>query len=70
MAFNDKEWKQIQLQESMLFKLKESRRWLNGVAAQINGQFVGQTTIVADKLDDMINGMENMLAKAANDRDG
>jgi len=60
-----------ELQDHILFKLKEARRWTNGCSAQINGQFVHDVMLVQDRLDKIIDGLSKLLDRSkADDRDG
>jgi len=60
MIFNDKEWKAINVNETQLFRLKESRRWLRDV--HLEGM-KKKVQLVKDTLDDCINGLEDFIGK-------
>jgi hypothetical protein len=61
MAFNDRERRQLEKQENILFKLKESRRWLDGCAGNINGMHVGIVVGIQGKLDTLITEFEKQV---------
>jgi len=69
--FNRRERKGVELQAHILFKLQEARRWTNGCASQVNGQFVPDVTNVQHILDKVIDGLTKLVDRSkADDRDG
>jgi len=60
MIFNDKEWKAINVNETQLFRIKESRRWLRDV--HLEGM-KKKVQLIKDTLDDCINTLEDFIGK-------
>lgn len=61
MIFNDKEWRAINVAETQLFRIKESRRWLRDV--HLDSYKVKGIQDIKDKLDDCINKLEDVIGK-------